>query len=158
VRRTGYDAAGNVITQTDPLTRSTVYGYDALDRVNTQTDPLTRTTVYTYDLAGNRTSLTDALHRTTTRDYDAGNELRSIGYSDGTTPNVAITYTATGQRAGMSDGTGASTYSYDLLDRVITSTNGAGQRLGYGYDAAGRLTTLTYPDTSVVTHCMVAGS
>jgi len=149
--RTAYDATGNVITQTDALTRSTVYGYDAMNRVITTTDPLTRTTVYTYDIAGNKTALTDSMGRTTQYGYDAGNELTSINYSDGTTPNVAYTYTATGQRQSMADGTGTTTYQYDALDRPITVTNGAGQSVGYGYDAVGNVTALTYPDASAVT-------
>ncbi len=148
--RTAYDADGNVITQTDALGRNTVYGYDAMNRVVTTTDPLTRTTVYTYDLAGNKTALTDPMGRTTQYGYDADDELTRIGYSDGTTPNVAYTYTATGQRRTMADGTGTTTYQYDTLDRPITVTNGANQRVGYGYDAVGNVTALTYPDASVV--------
>lgn len=149
--RTAYDADGNVITQTDALSRRTVYGYDLMNRVITTTDPLTRTTVYTYDLAGNKTALTDAMGRTTQYGHDADNEVTSITYSDGTPPNVAYTYTATGQRRSMADGTGTTTYQYDALDRPITVTNGAGQSIGYGYDAVGNVTNMTYPDSSVVT-------
>lgn len=149
--RTAYDADGNAITQTDALSRNTVYGYDAMNRVVTTTDPLTRTMVYTYDLAGNKTALTDPLGRTTRYDHDNANELTRIGYSDGTTPHVAYTYTATGQRRTMADGTGTTTYQYDALDRPITVTNGANQSVGYGYDAVGNVTALTYPDASVVT-------
>jgi YD repeat-containing protein len=64
---------------------------------------------------------------------------------------MAYTYTATGQRRTMADGTGTTTYHYDALDRPITVTNGAGQAVGYGYDAVGNKTALTYPDASVVT-------
>ncbi len=51
----------------------------------------------------------------------------------------------------MTDGTGATTYGYDALDRVITTTTGAGNGVGYGYDAVGNTTTITYPNSSVVT-------
>ncbi len=151
LQRTAYDADGNVITQTDALARNTVYGYDTMNRVVTTTDPLTRTTTYTYDLAGNKTALTDSMGRTTQYGYDADNELTSIGYSDGQTPNVAYTYTATGQRRTMADGTGTTTDQYDALDRPITVTNGANQSVGYGYDAVGNVTALTYPAAAVVT-------
>ena len=149
--RTAYDADGNVITTTDALSGTTVYGYDAMNRVVSLTDPLTRTTVYTYDLAGNKAALTDPMDRTTTYGYDAANELTRTTYGDGMTPNVAYTYTATGQRGSMSDGTGTTTYAYDALDRPITVTNGAGQTVSYSYDPVGNVAALTYPDSSVVT-------
>lgn len=153
VLRAAYDTDGNVITSTDALNRPTTYGYDALNRVISYTDPLTRTTVYTYDVVDNRVALTDALSRTTLYGFDADHETTAITYNSTTTPNVTFTYTASGQRASMSDGTGTSTYGYDALDRLITTTTGAGQSLGYGYDPAGRLTTLDYPSAGqVVTH------
>src|SRR5438874_13089036 len=64
-RRVALDAAGNVITQTDPLTHTTRYSYDPLNRLSSVTDPLTRTTAYTYDLAGNLTAVADPLCHST---------------------------------------------------------------------------------------------
>jgi len=151
VLTTAYDLAGNPVTATDALGKQTIYGYDSLNRVITTTDPLGRQTLSGYDLAGNRTSLTDALGRVTTYGYDALNRPSAITYSDGVTPNVRYTYTATGQRRSMTDGTGATTYGYDALDRVITTTTGAGQSLGYGYDAVGNTTAITYPNGFQVT-------
>ncbi len=116
------------------------------------TDPLSHASRTSYDAAGNRTSTTDALGQTTTYTYDARDRLEAIQYSDGQTPAVAYTYTATGRRATMTDGTSTSHYTYDA-DRPRTVVNGAGQRVGYGYgyDEAGRITTLTYPDGAQVT-------
>ena len=45
----------------------------------------------------------------------------------------------------MSDGTGQTSYDYDDLYRLTEVTNGAGQTIGYEYDAAGNRTRLTYP-------------
>ncbi len=56
--------------------------------------------------------------------------------------------TTTTAASGM---TPTTTYQYDALDRPITVTNGAGQTVGYGYDAVGNVAALTYPDSSVVT-------
>jgi len=151
VLTTTYDPTGNAITRTDALGNATTYGYDSLDRVITTTDPLARTTTDAYDLSGNRTSVVDPLGRTTSYGYDALDRTNAITYSDGATPTVRYTYTATGQRATMADGTGTTTYQYDALDRPITITTGAGRSLGYGYDATGNLTALTYPDGSQVT-------
>jgi len=151
VLTTAYNPNGNVITRTDALGKATTYGYDSLDRVITTTDPLGRSTTSGYDLAGNRTTVVDPLGRTTSYGYDALDRTSAITYADGATPNVRYSYTATGQRQSMADGTGTTSYQYDALDRPITVTNGAGQALGYGYDATGNLTALTYPDGHQVT-------
>jgi len=148
---TGYDLDGDVITTTNGVGDLTRYSYDSLNRLVVKTDPLSRTTAYGYDLAGNKTSVTDAMGRVTTSVYDTANRLTTINYSDGSTPTVIYTYTPDGQRSTMADGTGATAYRYDTLDRPVQVTNGASARVGYGYDAVGNPTTLTYPDSSVIT-------
>jgi hypothetical protein len=66
--------------------------------------------------------------------YDAANQLAGTAYSDGHTPGFTDACGADGQRVSMSDGTGTSTYQYDSLNRLISSRNGAGATVGYGYD------------------------
>lgn len=51
----------------------------------------------------------------------------------------------------MSDGTGATSYQYDSLRRLIVAINGAGQKISYKYDLAARLTSITYPNGHSVT-------
>ena len=147
----GYDGEGNQTSQTNGAGKTTAFAYDALGRLSTITDPLNRVTTYAYDLASNRTSLTDPSGNKTTYGYDAANELTSIGYSDGKTPNVSFTYTANALRATMADGTGTTRYTYDQLNRLVSQTNGAGQTVTYGYDLAGNLTSLGYPNVKTVT-------
>jgi len=146
-----YDADGHVITSADGLSHATLATYNPLGRLLSAADPLGRVTRYGYDYAGNRTTLTDPLSRVITSTYDALNRLSGLSYSDGSTPPVTYTYSPTSQRATMTDGTGTTSYQYDALDRVITTTSGAGNRVGYGYNAADDLTRLVYPDGSVVT-------
>jgi RHS repeat-associated protein len=146
-----HDGDGNQTSQTDAAGHTTSFGYDPLNRVISSTDPLGRTTSFGYDGAGNRTSLTDPSGRITTFAYDAANEPTAIHYSDGKTPNVTYTYDTDGQRTGMSDGTGTSQYAYDSLNRLTSTTNGAGAKVSYGYDLAGQLTSLTYPNGKTVT-------
>lgn len=147
----GYDKNGNQTSQTNGAGHTTSYAYDVLNRVISATDPLGRTTSYAYDGAGNRTSLTDPAGRTTAFGYDAGNELTSVKYSDSKTPDVSYTYTADGQRATMTDGTGTTSYSYDSLNQLTKVTDGAGHTTSYHYDTVGNLTTLTYPNGQPVT-------
>ena len=151
VLKTAYDADGNVATQWDGLNQPTTYSYDPLNRVSSVSDPKNRLTTYAYDTASDLTSTTDAMNRTTSYGHDAVGEVTGVTYSDGTTPNVTgIGYSPDGLQTSMTDGTGTSTYGYDSLDRLKQSTNGAGQTVGYGYDMANNLTSLTYPDTTSV--------
>jgi len=147
---TGYDPAGNVVTQTDALGQVTAYGFDPLGRTVAMTDALGRATTDGYDLAGNRASLTDALGRVTTDGFDPLNRPSAITYSDGHTPPVAYTYTPTGLRQSVTDGTGTTSYGYDALDRTVAVTNGAGQMVGYAYNPVGDTTAITYPGSVAV--------
>lgn len=149
---TTYNADGAVASQIDGKGNATTYAYDSLGRVISVTDPLNRATTSTYDGAGNRLTLTDPQGQTTTYGYDAANQRTSITFSDGKTPNVTnLQYDADGQRLAMTDGTGTSTWSYDGLNRLVSSTDGSGNTVGYAYDPAGNLTSLTYPGGGTVT-------
>ena len=149
VEKTGYDQDGNVVSQTDGAGDVTTYTYGALDRVASTTEPLGHATTYSYDPDGNLITEVDPSGQTTTNGYDADNELTSIHYSD-TTPSVSYSYDALGQRTQMVDGTGTTTDSYDSLGRLSQVTDGAGSTVGYGYDLAGNLTKLTYPNGKAV--------
>lgn len=151
VQLTSFDNAGNMIGQTDGLGRTSSYGYDALNRLVTITDPLGRVTQYSYDGAGNRIALIDAANEKTSLTYDGANELTAIAYSDGKTPPVSYTYDLDGQRIGMTDGTGTSSYQIDSLHQVSMTVDGAGNRVSYAYDLRGDLTALTYPSGKQVT-------
>jgi len=88
----------------------------------------------------------------TTFTYDVANQLKTITYSDGLTPNVTnIAYDGDGQRTGMTDGTGASAWAWDSLHRLTSYTNGAGAQVQYGYNLRNLPTTITYPGTLNVT-------
>ena len=154
---TAYNKDGEVTEQIDGAGHATKYGYSSLGYLISTTDPLGRTTKYSYDAAGNRTAVVDAMGERTSDAYDADGELTSITYSDGKTPNVTnVTYNADGQRTSMTDGTGTSTWTYDSLNELTGYTNGAGAGTAYGYDLAGNLTLLTYPNGHQVTETYYA--
>jgi RHS repeat-associated protein len=154
--KTTYDANGNVTGQTNALNQTTSYGYDALNRLVSTTDPLGHTTTFAYDGAGNRLTQQDpggSCSATppagcTNFTYDSANELKAIAYSDGSTANVTgISYDADGQRIGMTDGTGTSSWVWDSLHRLTSYTNGAGSQIKYAYNLRSLPTTITYPGT-----------
>src|SRR4029077_18906186 len=83
--------------------------------------------------------------------YDAANEITSITYSDGITPNVSgITYDGDGQRTALTDGTGTWSWSWDSLRRLTNVTEGSNGSLAYQYNLRGLITRVTYPGSQTV--------
>jgi RHS repeat-associated protein len=153
ILRTSYDGDGNVTQQTNGLGNPTKYQYNALNQRTIITDALARSTQITYDGVGNLLTVKNAKDASVsyTMGYDAVNQLKTITYSDGLTPNVSFLYDADGQRKQMVDGTGTSTYNFDSLHRLTQNANGAGAQVGYAYDLVGNMTKLTYPGGNAVT-------
>jgi len=145
-KQLSYDADGEVLTQTDGLNHTLVSRtYDGLGRVLTSSDGLGRATSFSYDSVGRPTTAADTLSQTTTYSYDTDGRLTQVSYTDGLTHNVSYTYDALGRPLTMQDGTGTTNYSYDSLDRLTQQTDGAGKSVAYGYDLAGRVTSIAYP-------------
>jgi RHS repeat-associated protein len=153
-----YDSHDNVSQVTDPDGLNTVYYHDGLNDLGQLMSPDTGTTNYTYDAAGNRSSRTDARGVITTYTYDALNRLTSINYPNNSL-DVQYTYDArpgitgcylVGRLAKMTDSTGSTRYCYDARGNVVSKTivisaqNIVGT-VGYAYDLADRLMTVTYP-------------
>ena len=133
------------------------YGYNALGQVTTETDALGNVATYTYDGDGNQ--LTEQAPGgscpatgCTTMTYDADNELTSVTYSGGTTPNVTnVSYDSDGQRTSMTDGTGTSTWTWNSLHDMTSYTDGAGAEVQYQDNLDGLVTQITYPGNLIVT-------
>lgn len=166
-----YDALSRRTNSTDHASGVTRYTYDALDQLTSVTDARGIVTAYTidglgnlrqtvsgdtgttsngYDEAGNLTSRTDAKQQTTTYQYDALNRLTLITHADATT--VIYQYdqgpNAIGRLSQITDSSGSIQYGYDLHGRVTTESRfiaGASHVTSYRYDAAGRLSGMTYP-------------
>lgn len=145
-----YDDVGNLVTRTDANQHVTSYAYDLANRLTSTVDPLTNSWSTTYDAAGNVATRTDANGKTTTYAYDALNRLTSITYADTSTASVSLAYDANGNRISMADGAGTETSTYDALNRLTAVTRGT-DTFSYGYDAAGNLTSRTYPSQTAQT-------
>ncbi len=158
---TDYNRDGTVLDKKDGKNNVIVtYGYDALGRVVSMTDALSNMTSYTYDGVGNRLTQQEPGGNCsgspptgcTTFTYDGANQLKTITYSDGVTPNVTnINYDNDGQRTSMTDGTGTSVWTWDSLHRLTSYTDGVGAEVQYSYNLRNLATTISYPGSLNVT-------
>ena len=173
---TTYDAWGNVLTSSDPISSvEYTYGsmgkpvsaasggsevtiqYDQAGRRTRLSDPDAGTTLYTYSADGKLLSQTDGRGITTQNSYDALGRLTS-SVSD--TMATAYTYGTSGhgklrlvrrQTGSMSD-----EYTYDAYGRVTFSkrTFPDGMQMGhtYAYNSLGQLSGHTYPSNYNITY------
>lgn len=162
----GYNGREDLTQVTDPRNLVTQYPRNGLGDATSLVSPDTGTATHTYDAAGNLKTRTDSRGVLATYSYDALNRLSGVVYSQSgqTSLSYGWAYDQTG--AGYSNGVGrltsathpvgSSQYAYDSQGRLLTetqrvnATSGANaaqisSTVGYTYDAAGNLTSLTYP-------------
>jgi len=151
---TDYNPDGTVLDQKDGKGNAIQsYQYDSLAHVTSVTDALSNITTYTHDAYGNLLSKQNpggncgAQPATgcPTYTYDAANQLTSIKYSDGVTPNITVSYDADGQRTAMTDGTGTSTWGWDSLHRMVSYQNGHSDLMQWQYNLRNLPNKIIYP-------------
>ncbi|PTY05041.1 hypothetical protein DB346_02200, partial [Verrucomicrobia bacterium LW23] len=124
-----YDANGNLLHRTDSLGRTTTYTYDEqaqLTKIDYPSDP---DVTFTYDAAGRRTSMTDGTG-TTTWTWDAAGRNTSTTQA-GLPHKLAYAYDTESRRTGMY-----------LLTADAGEAPAVPWNTTYGYDNAGRLSTI----------------
>jgi len=142
-----YDDVDNLLTVTNALGQVTRHDYDNMDRLTKTTYADSNYGAYTYDGVGNLVTRRDRSGSITTYVYDGVYRLDAIDYP-GTNQDIDMDYDANGNPVTISNPSATVTYAYDGLDRVKTETTslaGTSYALDYAYDAASRLTLLTYP-------------
>lgn len=139
-----YDETGNRIRTTDPRGNVWTNKYDPLGRLVEQFNPLGQKTILQYDAVGNLTNRLTPNGVSIAFQHDALNRLTNIAYSDGST--VAFAYDQVGNLTNMVDSLGATSWSFDLLNRQLRTRDPFGQVLSNRFDAAGNRTALRYPD------------
>ena len=107
--------------------------------------PSGATTTETYDAAGNTLTRTDPNGTTTTWTYTPLDKPSTVSYSGSSAHSVTYGYDAGGNRTSMTDATGSSSSTFDSFGELASATNGAGQTIGYGYNADGAVDAITYP-------------
>jgi len=170
-----YDALDNLIQVdqwglspqgTVPMATTHV-AYDSLGRKIAMDDPDMGVWTYDYDAVDNLTSQTDARGVTISFMYDALNRLKQKSYaipqSSGISDPGTVTYTydnpvkpfSKGKLTEIADGSGSSSFEYDNLGRLIVESKtigGTTYTIHRAYDLLGRLTSLTYPDSEIVSY------
>jgi RHS repeat-associated protein len=168
-----YDVQDNLTKVIDPkfspqgaAAPATTYTYNGFNELISQSSPDTGTTSYTYDAAGNMLSKTDARDKVAKYVYDNLNRVTQIKYYP-TTANanantsadetVAYTYDSCtngkGRLCTLSDKSGTTTYSYDLLGRTIAKSQAVAsltQSHSMRYNSAGQMDQLTTASGQVI--------
>jgi RHS repeat-associated protein len=157
-----YDSFNQVTSKTTPLGETTTYEYDGSGNLLYVIDALGNTTTYTYgdSFAGDVTEQTsqDGQHREYA--YDAYGNQVSITDADGNV--TTATFDLDGQKltsvaplGNVSGGTPSkftTTYKYDALGDLLSTTDPLGHVLSYTYDADRNQITQTSPGEQVTTY------
>lgn len=152
-----YDASGtNLLTTTDPLSRTTTFGYSIFTGQRTaMKDALNHVTQYAYDNAGRLLSETDALGHVTTFGYDSnGNRTTQTvtrTNAHGEIESIVTTYTYDKlnrlTKTTFADGS-ITGVEYNALGQQAATIDQLGHRTEFSYDAMGRLIRTDYPDST----------
>lgn len=145
-----FDASGNKLTETNPLSQTRTWTYNSLNKVLTYTDARNETWTYTYDSAGNRLTETTPLNRVTTATYDAAGNPETV--VDPANKTWTSTYNSKGLVTSRTTPLGATaspsysdTFGYNAAGQQITETDAAGHTTTTAYDAAGHVLSVTDP-------------
>ncbi len=143
-----YNGFGDKLTQASPDTGSTTYTYDAAGRLQTETRASGAVITYTWDALDRMTSRSESSLGTESFFYDEG--LYDKGRLTRTTnPTGATTfaYTAAGELTQQSSTIYGSTYTsnwtWDAQGRLTGMSYPSGLSLSYGYDAYGRMASVS---------------
>ena len=149
----GRDAHGNPVSVTDAEGRVTTRGYDDLDRLIEEVSPDSGTTRRVYDTAGNLGGRTEANGDTVAYSYDALGRITGIAYNADAAQDVGFTYdlgaNGKGRLSSRTDAAGETLFAWDARGRLAAETrivDGVSYTTGYGYDPAGLISAMTYPD------------
>jgi RHS repeat-associated protein len=135
------------------------YTYDSNSNVLTQTAPAPNQTSCTSTVT--ITFYYDALNRLTKKTYSDSSPTVQYGY-DGAAlagcatapPSLTIT-NPRGRRTSMCDSSGAASWSYDSMGRVLAEARtilGVTKNVSYSYNRDGSIATVTYPSNNVITY------
>ena len=148
-----YNGNGVLNKVTDARNLATTYTINGFGETTTLASPDTGSTTSTYDAAGNLKTRLDARGVTATYTYDAINRVTRIVYSKLNTMSETHTFAydqnanGKGRLTQLTDTAGTTKWTYEAHGRVLSKTQTVGytKTVGYAYNAAGQMQTLTTP-------------
>ena len=168
-----YNGRDDLVQLTDPRSLVTQYPRNGLGDATGLVSPDTGTATHTFDAAGNLTTRLDSRGVLATYSHDALDRLRSITYTQANQTPQVFTWAYDQTGPGFSNGigrltstqfpAGSATYAYDQQGRMVGTTQAVRSGVtvwlstAYGYDAAGRITSITYPSGRVLSIPHVGG-
>jgi RHS repeat-associated protein len=161
-----YDAHGNRLTTSNELGKTWTTTYDEYRRKLTVTDPLNRVTQYSYGLTSGSgcgschteadpTRITLPSGKAIAYTYDAENRklTETVGFGTADAATTTYGYDAVGNLTSSTDPRGkTTTMTYDTLDRRISSTDPLGNQTQWTYDHVGSQLTEKRADNGVTTN------
>ncbi|MES2443088.1 MAG: LysM peptidoglycan-binding domain-containing protein [Pseudomonadota bacterium] len=158
-----YDGMGDCVTMVDPRNSATSYTYDKLGQLKTITNAAAGVTSYDYDAFGAAWKITDARSFSTYSWYDrlgrvthvrdAGDGLTQTGYTAfGEIASVTRWFNPVSGTAAMATPPSVTanaaedavtSFVYDKIGRVTSTTDAIGFYESYGYDAFGNRISVT---------------
>ncbi len=140
VRTMEYDAAGRLTAEVDGTSARRTHEYDAASQRTATVEATGRRTEHSYDAAGNRTQIRLPDGRVIGFTYDALNRLTRSDYPDGSA--LVTTYRPDGRKATETDARGVlSTFGYDTAGRLTSvQQSGVATASSFIYDETGSKT------------------
>lgn len=151
----GHNGRGEPATITEPNGLITALEYDNRGRLTEITENpssgSSRTTTLTRDDAGNVTRLTLPEGGYYDYAYDVNNWITSVTSSRGEvmTLNHDAMGNITSRTISGSGGSFSETNAFDVLGRLISTTNGAGDTTTYSYDKRNQMTGIIDPESNI---------
>ncbi|MBI1748398.1 MAG: RHS repeat protein [Acidobacteria bacterium] len=145
-----YDVIGNLLSMTDPNANTTRFEYDPANRLVRITNALSQSTSVAYDVLGNPIRITDANGNATNYRYSTYYR-RDLLVSKTNALSFTWTYARdfNGNLIRITDpNSNSKRFSYDALNRLVTTTDALDNTTRYNYDAVGNVTTVVKADTS----------
>ncbi|MFD4948868.1 DUF6531 domain-containing protein [Streptomyces sp. NPDC058409] len=142
---TGYDAAGNVTSEKDPLGNEATTTYDAVNNVTESADRRNKKTLYEYDTLYRLKKVTAPDGGTTLVDYDEAGLMSKR--TDDNQHATTYEYDKAGRVTKITDPLKrATSYKYDPDGNREKVTNARGQTITTTYDGRNLPGTITYSD------------
>lgn len=145
-----YNHVGRMVSLTDQVGSETTFTYSDRNLLLSRTDPLLKTAATTYYDDGKVHTVTDRNNETTTYTYTPTGKVDTVSFHDGS--SIVYTYDGRDNLVEMQDDMGLTTFSYDEVNRLTSTTDANNFTVAYAYDENGNVTQLTYPGNKTVSY------